>query len=94
MPKSRPVPEVADRIVIDDALESASTQLYHLQHQLQLAADLASVAPPRLQCSAVLAESIAVSLGVYAATAGALSAQLDQLAIYCRAQKEASPCTI
>lgn len=86
--KQRPVPHADDLIVIDDALETVSTQLYHLQHQLQLAADLASASPPRTPCSDLLAESIAVALGGYAETAGALSTQLDQLAIYCRSRKE------
>ncbi len=89
MSRKKPTPvEDAPLIVIDDALETVSTALYYLQHQLQLVADLAAAAKPGTQCTGLLAESVSVALGSYAETAGGLSTQLDHLAIYCRRREE------
>ena len=77
--------------VISDAIEVQSNRLYHVQHQLQLVADVAALAPPAACFGLLLAESVNVTFGAHAETIGSVSTALDQLAAVCRQTLEVSP---
>lgn len=61
------------------AIEDISTELYHLEHQLQLYADCASACPPGKQASSVLAESLLVTFSVFAEGVRKQKTRLDDL---------------
>lgn len=67
------------RISLVRAIEDISTELYHLEHQLQLYADCASMCPPGQQASSVLGESLFVTFFVLAEGVRKQKTRLDDL---------------